>query len=279
MDEQTLIHDLADLASPKWDGPGDRAAVVAERVDAARMRRGRVGVPRLELAALLAVVAVGLTAFAVWTAPGQAAASWTAERLGIGDPGGHPSLEELRASWNGGTVAENRPAYVLVKGSVADSGQYEFITYRGKAENGAGAGGPCFELDLAEVPSSTSQGCGVFPEGGVLYSDGFGGGFGRSGGEAFYTAGRVSPEVGSVEVELDGTPVPVELVPVPQELLTRFEIGPDFAFYIASLPHAAHGGRLSTTAIGGDGQVLDSKTTFIPDLLSGRTGFLPGSSE
>lgn len=270
MDDK-LAQELAALGPPDINRARARAAVaVAERVQAARLgQRQDTRRTRMAFAALALTLSAVLAAAALWTAPGQAVAAWIGERLGVGEPGGPPALEELRASWNRGTVADGQPAYVLVAGPAPRSGRYEFIAYRPK-DNAAGA--PCFELNLRQERSSTGQGCGVLPEGGVLYSNGFGGGFGRSGEETIYTTGRASMDVASVDVQFNGTPVKAELSPIPADLLGRIGTEEQFKFFIAFLPNAAKGGDLIITARDKDGGELTQKATHVPDLLAAGAG-------
>ncbi|MBS1677708.1 MAG: hypothetical protein JST08_10020 [Actinobacteria bacterium] len=274
MDERSLTERLASIDLPPANvGRDEIAAMVASNVETARARRSHRASARLRVATLLACAAFGLAAFAAWTSPGQAGASWVVDRLGFGDPGEPPALEELRASWSRGTVAEGQPAYVLVNAPAAAAGRYEFITYRPKAV-GTENKEPCFELDLTQARSSSGQGCGVFPEGGDLYSNGYGGGI-QSGGESFYVAGRISPGVKSVDVVFAGHTVDVEVVQIPDDLLERLGITTRFSFFIAFLPNAAHGGDLVVQALGDGGEVLGKKISIVPDLLAGRTGYLP----
>lgn len=265
-----LDQELAALAPPDINRARTRAVVaVAERVQTVRLGRQQ-GTQRTHMAfATLALVSAVFAASALWTAPGQAVAAWVGERLGVGEPGGPPALEELRTSWNRGTVADGQPAYVLVAGPAPRSGRYELIAYRPK---GNAAATTCFELNLPQERSSTGQGCGVLPEGGVLSSNGFGGGFGRSGEETIYTTGRVSMDVASVDVLFDGSPVKTELAVVPVDLVGQMGIEEQFKFFIAFLPDAADGGELILTARDKDGEALASKATSVPDLLAEGAG-------
>lgn len=282
MDEATLDRQLAALEPPEIDVARHQAMkTVGDRVVGASAVRSReVGQLRARAAGVTAVCCAGFFAFAVWTAPGQAVTGWVGDRLGFGEPGGPPTLEELRTSWNQGTAAEGQPAYVVVSGPAPHAGRYELITYKPKEGQGLGSlrnGGPCFELNLTQERSSTGQGCGVLPEGGALYSNGFGGGFSRSGEETVYTSGRVSMEVESVDAYFNGQPVEVELVPVPMDLLDRLEIERPFKFFIAFLPEGVRGGPLAISARDQDGNVLSRKDSIVPD-LAGSPGYIPGRS-
>jgi hypothetical protein len=127
-------------------------------------------------------------------------------------------------------------------------------------------------LNLRQERSSTGQGCGVLPDEGVLYSNGFGGGFGRSGEETIYTTGRASMDVASVDVLFNGSPVKAELAAVPADLVGQMGIEEQFKFFIAFLPDAANGGDLTVTARDKDGEELASKATSVPDLLAQGAG-------
>lgn len=279
MDEASLNRQLAALEPAEIDAARRRAAAaVADGVEAAN-RHGRRQ-PQLRMGGVAAALCAGLLAFAVLTAPGQAVTAWAGERLGIGEPGGPPSLDELRASWNQGTAADGQPAYVVASGPAPHSGRYEFVTYQAKENQASGSlrGEPCFELNLIQERSSTGQGCGVFPEGAALYSNGFGGGFGRSGEEVFYTSGRASADVESIEVRFNDRPVDVELVPIPSDLLDRLKIEMPFGFFIAFLPDGARGGPLTISARDEQGDVVAQKEVLVPDLLAGNPGYIPGRS-
>lgn len=279
MDEASLDRQLSTLEPVEIDAARHRAAAaVADGVEAASRSEGRR--PHLRTGGVAAALCAGLLAFAALTAPGQAVTAWAGERLGIGEPGGPPSLEELRASWNQGTAADGQPAYVVTAGPAPHGGSYEFITYEAKGSQSSGSlnGEPCFELNLIQERSSTSQDCGVFPEGDALYSNGFGGGFGRSGEEVFYTSGRVSTGVESIEVQFNGQLVDVELVSISTDLLDRLKIETPFKFFIAFLPDGASGGPLTISARDQEGDVMAREESLIPDLLAGDPGYIPGRS-
>jgi hypothetical protein len=280
MDEASLDRQLSALEPAEIDAARRRAAAaVADGVEAANRSEGRR--PRLRTGGVAAALCAGLIAFAVLTAPGQAVTAWAGERLGIGEPGGPPSLDELRASWNQGTAADGQPAYIVAAGPAPHAGNYEFITYQAKESQNSGplSGEPCFELNLIQERSSTGQGCGVFPEGATLYSNGFGGGFGRSGEEVFYTSGRASADVEAIEVRFNDRPVDVELVSISPDLLDRLKIETPFKFFIAFLPDGARGGPLTISAHDQEGDLMAREESLIPDLLAGDPGYIPGRSD
>jgi hypothetical protein len=279
MDEASLKRQLAAMEPAEIDGARHRAAAaVADGVGAAH--QSEVRGPQLRMGGVAAALCAGLLAFAVLTAPGQAVTAWAGERLGLGEPGGPPSLDELRASWNRGTAADGQPAYIAAAGPAPHGGSYEFVTYQAKESQGPSplGGEPCFELNLIQERSSTGQGCGVFPEGTPLYSHGFGGGFGRSGEEVVYSSGRASADVESIEMQFNGSPVDVELAAIPEDLLYRLKIETPFKFFIAFLPGGARGGSLTINARDSDGNVVARKESLVPDLLAGNPGYIPGRS-
>ncbi|MEZ5076685.1 MAG: hypothetical protein R2725_04505 [Solirubrobacterales bacterium] len=280
MDDK-LVRELAALGPPDIDRARARAVpLVAERVQTAKLgRRQRTSRTRLAFAGFALGLFVLLAASALWTAPGQAVATWIGERFGAGEPGGPPALEELRTSWNRGTVADGQPAYVLAAGPALHGGQYELVAYRPKRRSGATPTEdetPCFELILRQERSSTSQGCGVLPEGDDLFASGAVGGWGRSGKETFYTTGRTSMEVESVDVRFNGSLVSSELAPIPEQLIGRLGIEKPFKFFIAFLPNAGHGGNLTVTALDADGEELERKAERVPDSIAEGVGPPPG---
>lgn len=277
--DNKLIQELAALGPPDIDRARAHAAVaIGEQVHTARRGQPqRTQRSHVAIAGVALAISVVLAAAALWTSPGQAVATWIGERFGAGEPGGPPALEAQRESWNRATVAEGQPAYVLAVGPAPASGRYEFIGYRPKAAavRTPETDTPCFELNLPKERSSANQGCGIFPEGGVLFSNGFAGGFGRSGVETIYTAGRASMDVASVEIQFNGSPVEAELASIPVSLLGRIGVEKPFKFFIAFLPGGAEGGELLVTARDEGGQELDRSATVVPDLVSSGAGLPP----
>lgn len=269
MDEIALTRRLALLEPPGIDAARTRAALaVTSRVLTARtVQRPRAAAERIRIAATVAAIVLGAATFALFTAPGKAVTSWAGERLGFGEPGGPPTLEDLRESWLRGTVADGRPAYVLAVGPAPHDGRYEFVAYRpAGAQQGSVAAdeAPCFEVDLPQERSSTGQGCGILPEGGSLFLNGVGGGSSRSGGTVFYGAGRVGPEVASVEASVNGNQVEVDLVPIPAAFGEPLGVGP-FGFFIAFLDDVSGGGTLDVTARDESGAEVGHATADVPE--------------
>lgn len=257
MDEATLIRRLERLEPPHVEPSRERA----KRAIGGRLASGRLVPARrpgrrlgwaggLRLAVGLAVVCTVLAAGAIFTTPGQAVTAWVGERLGFGDPGGPPTLRDLRAFATQGSGAEGQPAYVLLRGPAGDVGHYELVTYRMKDEPGKlwpANGARCFELSFPEARSLYAPACGLPPAENGLRFEGLGGNWGPE--MAFQSAsGRVSEDIETVEVRFDGEPVPVELTPIPEHLIERFAIRRPFKFFIAFLEDFRQGGMVVVTA-------------------------------
>ena len=255
MDDTTLIQRLGGLEPPRLDEARENAAATLER----RLRTARAGVRRerrggrLRLAFALAAAATVVAGFAVLTPPGRAFTSWVGERIGLGEPGGHPTLQSLRHFATSETAAAGQPAYVLVSGPVPGGGGYELVTYRNRREPGKGwpaDGGRCFELELTGAASKSlfGQGCGLpKAEAGLLATGGANSGP-PGGRPVFVVDGRASADVASVEVSLDGHKLPVQLRPVPDWLIQRLQIRRPFKFFIAVLRQAPRARRLTVVA-------------------------------
>lgn len=272
MDEATLIRRLEEFEPPQAEASRERAR------QAVRVRFGTGATPRphrrrllpggLRLAVAMVAICATFAAGAVFTVPGKAVTSWVGERLGFGEPGGPPTLRDLRAFATHGSAAEGQPAYVLLRGPAADVGHYELITYRAKDEPGKewpANGARCFELNFPEARSLYAPSCGLPPAELGLRFEGLGGGSGP--GMAFqYASGRVSDDIEAVEVSFNGESVPVELTPIPEELIERFQIRRPFKFFIAFLEDFRQGGVVVVTARDGDGRaVVSRKRLFGPE--------------
>lgn len=284
MDESTLVRALTVLEPPELEAARARAIeAVTAGVQRARNTRPKDASPSRGRTLLVAstVMAV-LVGFATLTPPGKAVTTWVGEGLGIGHPGGAPTLSQLRSSWLRGTAASGEPAYVLATGQTPSGGSYELIAYK---NHGAKEAKPsseyCFELDLPDAPSSSSLDCGVFPNSGRIYDNGFGGGVGRAGDETFYTAGRVGRNAASVEVEFNQEALNVQLQRIPDEILQGLGIEPAFKFFIAFLPDAAAGGTVDITARDANNNVIATTSAPIPPLGDLGPGIQPpaGSPE
>jgi len=292
MDEGTLIARLTALEPPNLERTRERAvtnvparlATIAETakiIPQGGFLRSR-GVRCGRIAAAGAAICFAIAFFSLFTAPGRAVSTWVGERLGLGQPGSHPSLKQLRAGWTRGTSAEGAPAYVLAVGPVPEGGRtngggrYEFITYWPRDPQDKSIGGrhweldkPCFELDLTQGRSSYGGSCGVLPEGPDLFVSGLAGNA-APGHELLFLSGRTSDEVASVQADLDGDPIPVELVPIPATYIERFHIGRPFKFFVGFLDGRLHGGDVTVTALDASGKVLSWRQLEAPDLSAAQ---------
>ncbi|MGE0066141.1 MAG: hypothetical protein AB7T48_02205 [Solirubrobacterales bacterium] len=272
MDDRAVIRRVQALEVPELDASCQRArhAIAAQLGIPPAGRRPRLagfGAPRLAVA--LAALCIALGAGALFTPTGHAVTTWIGERLGFGEPGGPPTLRDLRAFANQGSAAEGQPAYVLLRGPAPGIGHYELITYRLKDEPGMlwpANGARCFELNFPEVHALYGASCGLPPALHGLRLEGSGGGTTREGRSFSYASGRVSEDVDAVEFRLDGQSTSVELVEIPEELIERFAIRRPFKFFIAMLDNARRGGTLTVTARAGSGEVVAERHRRLPDL-------------
>lgn len=249
-------------------------AIAGEPVPAAPATTPR----RYRNLALLLIVLAAAVAASAFTAPGRAVSDWVGEKLGFGEPGGPPSLRQLNEGWAKGSDLEGQPQYVLVVGPITgrERSRYEFITYHqaSRPDRPAWFDGPCFKLDLTQVRSMYTQGCGTLPEGRQFAYLGVGGGYGhayagedgvRFSDELFHLSGRAGPEVTSVEASVDGREIPVQLRPVPATLRQRFDLGPPFSFFVGFFSGVPRGGTVEVTARGDGGEVLGHAKTELVD--------------
>ena len=143
MDDTTLIQRLGGLEPPRLDEARESAvAAVQDRLRAAAggSRRERQAT-HVRAAVALVAAALVLTAFAVLTPPGRAFTSWVGERIGLGEPGGHPTLQSLRHFATSETAAAGQPAYVLVSGPVPGGGRLRAGHLPQPARTGKGMAG------------------------------------------------------------------------------------------------------------------------------------------
>jgi hypothetical protein len=210
------------------------------------------------LAPALLVLLLGVAA-SVATPPGRAVTSWVGERIGLGDPGGEPSLRQLRAfaakdyDSNRSRVLAVGPAPRLV--GRAAKGRYEFIVSWPKGRHAPQ--GPCFELDLTQVRSTGTEGCGVLPGNLDLYFLGPGGNSDPDFNSIWIT-GRTSMRVSSAEADLGGRNIPLEFKPIPLYLTRHFHL-PRFKFFIGFAPYPRQGRRAEVTVRGANGRPIESQ--------------------
>ncbi|MBS1878363.1 MAG: hypothetical protein JST31_02510 [Actinobacteria bacterium] len=266
MDETTLIGRLGALRPPDAELARSRALErVPARVAAARLGGGHTRARlRLRLASVAAVVLATLVALSFLTAPGQAFTSWVGDRLGLGQPGGHPALQSLRGWAMRGTGGAGQPAFVLARGSGRRGVPYEFITYRVRPQPGKewpANGARCFQLEFPRDRGLMDAGCGLPAASGGLLFRGIGGNS-QPGSAYRYASGLVSADVAAVEVAINGHPIPVELKPIPASLIARFQIRRPFKFFIAFFGPGP--GRLTVTARDAAGRRLAERTAALP---------------
>lgn len=258
MDEATLTRRLRELAPPDPEGARERALAAARAAPSRSTARSPRPRTRLATLAFAAIAAAGFL-----TPPGQAVATWVAERIGIGEPGGEPTLRQLRQGWNRGTIADGVPAHVLARGP-APYGHYEFITFRSNRD-----GAHCFEFNLPEMRNSGGGGCEPLPARRGLALDvslGVAGHPDLPPGESVQSVGgRVSADIATVEVRLDGRLAATRLTEIPAGLATRLGFERPFGFFVAFPEGAAGGGLIEVTARGANGAELAREVLSLPD--------------
>jgi hypothetical protein len=252
MTEKSLTTRLANLEAPEAAAARSRVMrTVSQRVQERRAASNgghRAFPPRLAFALTLMLLA--MVAASLFTAPGRAFTRWVGDRLGLGQPGGHPTLQHLRHFAIHGTSAQGQPAYVLLRGPAPGNRHYELVTFRMWKEPGKAFpvnGARCFEIDLSEARNLFSAGCGLPPVTDGLLVGGVGGN--SAPGMSFrFVSGRTSADVAAVEVVSGGQSREVSLRPIPAELVERLHIRRPFKFFIAFL----EGGETSLKVIARD---------------------------
>jgi hypothetical protein len=237
MIERSLTARLAHLEAPDAAAARSRAIrTVSQRVQersAACSGGHRAFSPRL--AFVLTLTLLAMVATSVFTAPGRAFTGWVGDRLGLGHPGGHPTLQHLRHFATHGTGAQGQPAYVLLRGPAPDNRHYELVTFRMRKEPGKAFpanGARCFEVDLPEARNLFSASCGLPPATDGLLLGAVGAN--SSPGTSFrFVSGMTSADVATVEVLSGGQSTEVSLRPIPTELVERLHIRRPFKFFIA----------------------------------------------
>jgi hypothetical protein len=289
MNDRSIAEALREIAPPDLAGARERAKLAArvelhlghKAVD--RRRRATLsskgrrlpgsGSAAVAGLALLVIVVLGATQ----SAPGRAAVSWAGDQIGIGEPGGEPSIQPLRAAWERGTASEGAPAFVLARGPAPGGGHWEFVTFQPQNQ-----GTRCFEVNLPEQRLGFSVNCERLPgaEGQPLLpplqpSGGLqilsAGGNAAQGQEIQLVAGRTSNDVSSIEVREAGSPVPSELQSIPGELANRFGLRDGFKVFIAFLPNSA-GDRVEIVGRDTTDAVVATQALRLPDIEAFRAG-------
>lgn len=277
MDDATLIRRLGSLEPPQLDDARERAVAAVEgrlRAAAANGRRERRALG-LRLGLTVLAAALALAALATLTPPGRAFTSWVGERIGLGEPGGHPSLQSLRHFALSETAGHGQPAYVLAAGRVPGGGRYELATYRNRREPGKewpANGARCFELELTGRATNGlyNGGCGLPPAQAGLTATWAGNSGYRGNPPVFVAYGRVSADVASVQVSLDGRRLPVQLKPVPAWLVRRLHIRRPFGFYVAFLRETPRARLLSVVARDAAGEEVARRRLSLVGLAQQR---------
>ena len=249
------------------------------------VERQQTSSPRRALGGLrAALVAALLIAFVVaFTPPGQAAAEWIAEKVGIGEPGGEPTLREYREFTTEGSSAEGVRATVLARGSTPFGEHYEYLTYE---ENRYGS--RCYELNLVNAGGGPSgswggaceraeapeRGAGAANEPlsprGDLRVDATGGNMDPD-QRFLLVVGRVSADVASVVVTFNGSELETQVTVVSEELADEVGIEHPFKVFAAfSRQSVAHGGLIQVTARDEDGEEVAQFSRNLVDMAAGR---------
>jgi hypothetical protein len=195
--------------------------------------------------ALTIVCAAGLLAAALLTPPGRAASGWIGERLGIGEPGGPPTIKD-RA-----TQEKIEKSIVFAAGRAPDGGRYEVVLDRFARPSKHAPPGEtfnnCLDIEWPDVRREGRSGfCGpVFPPAASSEAP-----IGR------YIGGPRTLERATKYLELDGftrsdvarvevrfrdkagatRDAPVNFIRVRGKLRTRLGADRPFGFYVAFLP-------------------------------------------
>jgi hypothetical protein len=263
MDEATAIRRLEDLAPADLDGARRRAKLAARAAFAAPGAPARDASRRLRLRPVLVAALCLLAAAAgLATPPGQAAADWIAEQIGMGQPGGEPTLQQLREWSSAGKVNEGVPAYVVARGPAPYDSHYEIVTWRSEealTPDFPEIGPRCFEFNMVELRTWGGAGCEFLPASGGLVLDGAGAQLDPA-IEYQSVNGRVSADVESVDVLFEGRTIEAEVVPVEEEVREALGFDRPFKTYVAFITDFRHGGTAEIVARDGDGQAVDRVT-------------------
>ncbi len=262
MDETTLIRGLESLRPPAVDGAEERCRARLREVAARPARRRRrflTAHPRL-VASLCALAGVAL--FGTLTAPGQAVGTWVASQVGIGEPGGEPTLQTMRAKMQVGTGAAGRPTYVVASGPTPVGGHFELLTYSSR-EVAPGAGlVQCFELNLTKLRALYGGSCEFGIEklgrtGDVRITSAGGGTSPHNYRSLLSIVGVASADIETVAVNRGDRSLPTELQLVPAELARSLGFERPFKVYAAFDTRPLRGrGPVEVRGFGADGTLL-----------------------
>lgn len=233
-------------------------------------RRSLMRRPTLRAAVIVAVICLALASLTLFTAPGRAVGSWVGDQLGFGEPGGQPTLRQLRHKLVDGPLGRTffaqgggRPAYVLARGPAPNGDRWEFITFRSDR-----TGAHCFEVELPRSRQLVGGGCkGEEPR--LAREDGLTVGMSShgdavAGPRKLMVHGRISDNVDSVRVTLDGRPVPVQVVEPPERLLEELGFSHSFKVFLSFPADGGRGGTLRVRAVKDGAVVADERFTLHP---------------
>lgn len=239
----------ADLATPgRW-----RGSAVSRRL--------------VVIATVAILVATGMSV----TPQGHAVASWIGERIGLGEPGGPPSLSKLRTHAIPGQVPGS--AHVLLRGH-GPAGPYEYVAYRSEREGATGERDVlCFDLDVPRKNSLQGAGCGL-PNGPLTMRIASVGTVGSSprARELHFLTGRVGGDISRVAVRRHGETLPAELHPVPAGLAARLGFPRPFKVFVIFFDGSTPGSRVVVTAKSAAGATVARQSVRLPMSRGGEAG-------
>lgn len=238
-------------AAPASARDASRPAVASS---SGRRGRGARRIVRLLPATLSGSALLTILLLATLTTPGQAVAEWVGERFGIGQPGGPPTMTELRELTDGSS--DTGAAIVIASGRDPNGNSFEILTW---TENATGH--RCFGLDIPGLSALTNI-CidRDLPTNAGLQI------MSLNGNESgYFLIGRITPDVASVRALFRGNPIEVQRLKVSQSLLTRVGIDRSFHFIVSSI-RTSRGGPIEITARAANGQILAVNSIAVPSI-------------